>query len=458
VSVRINKTSTLKRFPRGDAVINIMEAALLAVEPAAAVRRFVQRQGNFLTVADQVLDLSRVHRVRLVGAGKAGYPMAVALSAILGEKLHDGVVVVKEGYLGEAQLAPLIQFIQAGHPIPDQRGVQASIQVEAFLADSQADDLVIALISGGGSALLTAPAAGVTLEEIQQLTTALLACGANISEINTLRKHLERLKGGGLARLCAPAALIALVLSDVVGDPLDVIASGPTVPDPTTFRDALYILDCYHLFENIPATILERLRRGASGELVETPKPGEAIFDRVKNVIIGNNFLAAQAAMQAAAAEDMGAYLLTTDLQGEACQVGEELAGSLRLATTTGYALPRPVCLVAGGETTVTIGDLSTAGKGGRNLELALAAVEHLAGLPDVLLATLATDGGDGSTDAAGAVVSGETLSRARLKGLQPGDYLRRHDSYTFFATLGDLLKPGPTQTNVNDLVFLFAI
>jgi len=290
---------------------------------------------------------------------------------------------------------------------------------------------------------------------MQALTRELLACGASINEINTLRKHLDQVKGGGLARMAQPAALATLVLSDVVGDPLDVIASGPTVPDPTTFADAYAILERYGIVERIPPPIVAHLCRGIAGAVAETPKAGDALFERVQNLIIGSNRQAAEGALEAAQAEGFNAMLLTTYLQGEAREVGRVLAALAREIAATGRPVSRPACVVAGGETTVTLrGD----GMGGRNQELALATAADLAGLRDVLLVTLATDGGDGPTDAAGAVVTGATLDQARGLGLDPAAQLARNDAYPFFAALGDLLRPGPTQTNVNDLTFVFAL
>jgi hydroxypyruvate reductase len=288
----------------------------------------------------------------------------------------------------------------------------------------------------------------VTLSDLQALTSSLLACGASVDEINILRRHLDRLKGGGLARLASPARVVSLILSDVVGNPLEAIASGPTATDPTTCADALAVLDKYQLLGKVPKTVVSVLRSGR-----ETLKPGDAVFENVDNILIGSNLLAAQAALKQAEVEGFHPYLLRTDLQGEARDVAVELCYTLRWAWQTGDPAPRPACIVAGGETTVTLhGD----GCGGRNTELALASVTELDNFPDVVLVTLATDGEDGQTDAAGAVVTGETFGRAYGLGLVPVEYLHRNDSYTFFAALDDLLKPGPTSTNVNDLIFLF--
>jgi hydroxypyruvate reductase len=379
------------------------------------------------------------------------------------------VIVVKEGHTetkneergtmkkdGASLIAHRSSFtvLEAGHPLPDQRGVDGARRMADLLAQTTEHDLVIALISGGGSALLTLPAPGVTIADMQALTRALLACGASINEINTLRKHLDQLKGGGLARMVHPAALATLVLSDVVGNPLDVIASGPTVPDPTTFADAYAILERYAIVDQIPESILARLRRGVAGEVDETLKPGDPRFDHIQNLVVGSGAQATGAALEAARAAGFNTLLLTTFIQGEAREVGRALAAVARELAATGQPIPRPACVVVGGETTVT---LRGGGKGGRNQELALAAAADLAGLADVALVALATDGGDGPTNAAGAVATGATIERARALGLDPAASLAHNDSYSFFAALGDLLQPGPTQTNVNDLVFIFA-
>lgn len=450
-----SRLSALQGTPWGEAVARILSAALEAVEPGEAVARHLQRRGARLYAAGRQFDLRRYRRVWIVGAGKAGAPMAQRAAAILGDALAGGLVIVKEGHAGApAALPPRLRLLEAGHPIPDARGVAAAQQIADLLAGMTADDLVICLISGGGSALLVSPAPGLALADLQALTAALLACGASIDEINTLRKHLEQLKGGGLARLAHPATLITLILSDVVGDPLEVIASGPTVPDPTTFADAWEVLQRYRLVEALPAALIERLQRGLRGELPETPKPGDPLFAAVHNQIIANNHIAAEAALRQAQSEGFHTLLLTAHLQGEARQAGRFLAAILRQIAASGQPLPRPACLAVGGETTVTlIGD----GLGGRNQELALGAVADLGGLERAALIALATDGGDGPTDAAGAVVTGETLARARRLGLDPRAFLARNDAYHFFDPLGDLIRTGPTQTNVCDLALLFA-
>ncbi len=458
-------TASLRSLPWGERVGRVLAAAIQAVEPGQAVRRFVQRTGDTLLVDGAPLSLTGFRRVYVVGAGKAGAPMAATLAQILGDRLEAGLVIVKEGYGGqgaegaggrpaeEPDIAGRVWVAPGGHPLPDRRGVEATRQIIDLLRTSGEDDLVFCLLSGGGSALLTSPAQGVALEEMQELTSLLLGCGATINEINTLRKHLDEVKGGRLARLAAPSRLITLILSDVVGDPLDIIASGPTVPDPSTYQDAWAVLEKYDLAGKIPASIRDHLEKGTRGALPDTPKATDPVFQRVWNIVIGNNPLAAEAARAAAEAEGFHSQVLTTEMQGEARLAGQAL-GKIARRLAAGDPLPRPACLIAGGETTVT---LRGKGLGGRNQEMALGAVPELAGLRQMLLVTLATDGGDGPTDAAGAVVTGDTLERARALGMDPGEFLVQNDSYHFFAALDDLLKPGPTRTNVNDLALIFA-
>jgi hydroxypyruvate reductase len=332
--------------------------------------------------------------------------------------------------------------------------VAATRAIVELLETTQANDLVICVISGGGSALLTLPAGDISLENMQRTTDALLRSGATINEINVVRKHLDVVKGGGLARLAAPARLLTLVLSDVVGNPLDSIASGPTVGDSSTFADAARVFDHYALWPGLPETVVSRIRRGCAGELPDTPKPGDALFSEAQTRVVGSNLLACEAAAEAASQAGFHTLVLTTFVEGEAREAGRVLAGVLREVDASSHPLPRPACIVAGGETTVTI---RGEGKGGRNQELALAAAFSLRGLERVLLASIGTDGSDGPTDAAGAWVDGATLDRAAELGVDPAASLAANDSYTFFDKVGGLIRTGPTHTNVNDIYLLFA-
>jgi len=446
-------THTLRASPRGEAQARVLAAALSAVEPGEAVRRFLRRSGSQVQIGEQVYEVTPGQRIILVGAGKAAYPMASAAAELLQGLVCAGLVITKDGHAPDLELPGGVLIRESSHPIPDQCGVDAAAELETLLRQAGPGDLVICLISGGGSALMPAPVEGVSLDDLQQVTALLLACGASINQINTLRKHLDRLKGGGLARLAAPARLAALVLSDVIGDPLEIIASGPSVPDPSTYQDCLDILDHYKLREQAPPALRAHLEAGARGQRAETPKPGDPLFASVQTLVVSSNIQAAQAAAAQAAREGYTPLLLTTYLQGEARHAGRFMAALARQIHATGQPLARPACMIAGGETTVT---LSGDGLGGRNQEMALGAVADLDGLAQTVLVTLATDGGDGPTGAAGAVVSGETAARARSAGLSSAASLARNDSYHFFDALGDLLVTGPTRTNVNDLCFLF--
>ncbi len=447
-------TQSMKSPSWGLKVARIMNAAIKSVDPRAAVLANLKLNNLHLELNRETYDLSSYDRIFLVGAGKAGQPMTEAIQEVIGYHLTSGKVIVKEGNSIDNGLTNRIEIIKAGHPIPDQRGVIGAGKIIELLGNTTKNDLVICLISGGGSALMVSPVPGISLDDLRNLTEKLLASGSTINEINTLRKHLDRMKGGQIARYAVPAQLICLILSDVVGDPLDVIASGPTVPDPTTFTDAIAILERYQIRDQIPRSILEHLVLGQEGKIEETPKPGEEIFDRVNNVVVGSNRTATRAALEQAEAEGFNTFVLSNYLQGEASQVGNFLGTILRQVANHNQPLPRPACIIIGGETTVT---LNGNGHGGRNQEVALGAVHELAGLEHIALVALATDGGDGPTDAAGAVVTGETLQHARSLNLEPQSFLERNDSYNFFDPLGDLLIIGPTLTNVNDLAFLFA-
>jgi hydroxypyruvate reductase len=437
--------------------LEILGAALAAVDPLAAVHQALSFDptGNMLVVGGREFPLDPAGKLIVVGAGKAGTPMAQAVAAILGERLSGGIVTVKYGYGPvEAGTAGPIQFREAGHPVLDQAGIAATAEITGWLAGLTERDTVLALISGGGSALLEEPVAGVSLADMQELTAAMLKSGATINQMNAIRKHLSRVKGGQLARLAAPARLIGLLLSDVVGSPLDVIASGPTVPDTTTFQEAWAILQRLGLAGpgNLPESIRRHLQQGLAGLIPETPKPGDRLFERVHTVVVGDNRLAAQAGLAKARQLGFNTLLLSTFIEGEAREVARVLAGVAREVLETGNPVKRPACLIAGGETTVTVrGD----GLGGRNQELGLAAALAIEGLDNVLIVPLATDGGDGPTDAAGAFAGGDTVRQARNHGLDPFDYLQRNDSYHFFEQVGGLLKTGPTNTNVNDLTLI---
>jgi glycerate 2-kinase len=411
----------------------ILAAALEAVDPFQAVQKYLPRLEG---------------RVFGLGIGKAAIPMMDALVERI--PLSGGLAVTK---FGSGLNRESYTVLEGGHPVPDARSVKAGERVLEFVSALDENDTLVCLLSGGGSALVTAP--HVPLEDLQTLTALLLDSGARIDEINTLRRQLDRIKGGGLAR-ATKAKIISLILSDVIGNPLEAIASGPTVPDPTTKEDAWRIVKKYEIEKQVPNPILNILLRAPSPALITgeyaAGDGGTSRIERVQNIIIGDNKLAAQAALEQAEREGFYAEILTNELQGEARAVGRDLAHLLRQDRSN---RTRPSCLIAGGEPTVKV---IGKGKGGRNQELALAALPLVDGLQDVILVALATDGDDGPTDAAGAVATGESARRAQLLALDPVDHLSRNDAYPFFEALDDLLKTGPTGTNVNDLIFLFAI
>ena len=440
---------------------DIFQAALAAADPSAAVERHLAR-----------IDFSRFQNIFVIGAGKAGASMARACEQALG--LHKaaksnpakpakhqpiwpavghalvcppafsvtGLINVKYGHT-----TPLrrIELNECGHPEPDERGMNGAERIAALAAQAQRGDLVLCLISGGASALLPLPAPPVTLSEKRDLTRLLLAAGADIHEMNAVRKHLSRIKGGELARLAAPARVESLLLSDVVGDNLDVIGSGPTAPDASTFADAAAVLQRYGIWRRAPKSVRVRVDRGLRGEIPETPKPGDPIFRRVRNTVIGSNRLALTAA--AVRARELGyrTLILSSEIVGETREIARMHAAILREAARAGHLVKPPACIISGGETTVT---LTGNGLGGRNQEFALAAALDIAGLPNAVVFSAGTDGTDGPTDAAGAIADGATL----LRNPDARRYLDNHDSYRYFEPLGDLVKTGPTHTNVMDV------
>lgn len=415
--------------------LSIFRAAVQAADPRKTVRAALERE-----------DFSRYRRIFIVGAGKASAAMAQAAEQVLGRRIHGGWINTKDGHL-----APLrrVTLHEASHPVPDARGVEGARRIAEIAAQAQEGDLLVCLISGGGSALLPLPAEPVTLEEKQKTTRLLLACGATIQEINAVRKHLSAIKGGRLARLAQPAHVLALLLSDVVGDPLDVIGSGPAAPDTSTFAAAWAVIEKYGLQGKIPARARRLLEDGLAGRIEETPKPGDACFLRTRNVIVGSNRLAVDAAARKARELGYRPLVLSTTIEGETRDIAAMHAAIAREIVATGRPARPPVCVISGGETTVT---LRGQGKGGRNQEFALAAAIALEGLPGVLAFSAGTDGTDGPTDAAGAMADGATLARAAAAGLDARRALRENDSYPFFQRLGDLVMTGPTGTNVMDV------
>ncbi len=437
-------------LPRRQDVLSVLSAALDAVAPDRLLREALEYDGRTLRCAGQEYDLDQVERVVVVGAGKASAPMARALEEMLGDRIAEGLVVVREGYTVPTER---IELFEAAHPVPDERSVEGARRVLALAEAAGEDDLVICLISGGGSALLVAPPEGVDFGDLQQMTDVLVDSGADITAINAIRKHCSAIKGGRLAEAIAPATALTLVLSDVVGNPLDAIASGPMVADPTSFEDAQRVVERFELADRLPAAIVEHLRRGVEGELTETPKPGHDAFARSQIQIIGDCSTAAVAADNAANDRGFNAAILTTTLEGEAREVGIVAAAIAREVRGHQRPVAAPACLIMAGETTVTV---RGEGTGGRCQELALSAARALADEDGITIASLATDGTDGPTDAAGAIVDGHTVARGADQGLDAADHLDRNDACPFLEATGELITTGPTNTNVNDLVCLF--
>jgi glycerate 2-kinase len=420
--------------------------SLKAVDPFHAIKEQVKLVEDTLWVKRSRYPLKDINRILVIGAGKASARMALAMETILGPRIHKGIVMTKKGYV-----APLkrIELVEGGHPFPDQRSMEGTKRIQKLMSNLDENDLIICLISGGGSALLVSPTPGISLKDKKELTDQLLRCGANIKEINTLRKHISQVKGGRLAQIAYPAHVITLILSDVLGDKIDSIASRPTAPDTTTFSDCLNIIQKYKLKDKIPSSIYDHLKKGAQGKIEETPKPGDPIFKKVRNFIIGSNLQAREAAKQKAEELGFNAVILRRSVYGDTRRAAARHANLAKKIQETSNPISPPACLISGGETTVKV---KGTGLGGRNQEFVLAGATKIAGLENVVILSAGTDGTDGPTDAAGAICDGKTIERALQKGLDPKEYLNNNDSYHFFQKLGDLLKTGPTNTNVMDI------
>ncbi len=431
---------------------SIFNAGVAAVAPDTAVKKCCKRKGKYLYIDDHNYDLSHYQSIYVIGAGKASAPMAKALEELIGDNISDGLINVKY-----AHTEPLnsVQIVEAGHPIPDQNGEQGARLIVEIAKRATENDLVLCVISGGGSALLPLASAGLTLKDKQDTTDILLACGASIHEINTLRKHMSAVKGGRLAEAIYPATCVSLILSDVIGDDLDTIASGPTVPDSTLFSNCMDIIHKYDIGDHIPLNVLQHIQSGANGNIEDTPKSGDPIFDKSNNLIIGSNIEAILAAKHAA--EELGYHciVLSSLIEGETRDVAQVHTAIAREILKTGHPIDPPACILSGGETTVT---LQGGGLGGRNQEFALAAALDIIGCNNIVVLSGGTDGTDGPTDAAGAVVDSQTLKRAISAKLDPMVFLNNNDSYPFFEKLGDLLITGPTKTNVMDLRIILVV
>ncbi len=447
----VNGETALNRKARALA-LKSLEAALNAADPRKLVKSKLTLKDSTLTADKYSFDLSKLSHIYVVGGGKASGPMAEALEEVLGNRITKGLVNVPRSCKSKTRA---VLLHEASHPIPDEAGVEGTRRMLEMAEQAEKDDLVVCLISGGGSSLMPLPRGEITISDKKQISSALLKCGATINEINTVRKHISDFKGGWLAKKAYPATILNLILSDVVGDPLDFIASGPTVPDSTTFSDAIGILMKHALWDKTPEAIRKVLSDGEKGDIPETPKIGDDAFKRVFNVVIGNSRLACLAACNALKAEGLNTVLLTATMEGEARHVAVLLASVGREVIASGNPASKPAGIVSGGETAVTV---VGKGLGSRNQEIALAAGLKIRGLDGVVVASLSTDGVDGPTDAAGAISDSRTVARASGLGMRPEEFLAENDSYHFFEKLGDLLVTGPTGTNVNDISVIVVV
>jgi hydroxypyruvate reductase len=423
----------------------LFTAAVAAVDPRLLIRHSIAIEGSRLLVqaGETRGTFPLPDRVFVVGAGKGAGLLALELETVLGERLAGGVVVIPQG---QTTALHRVAIVHGEHPLPGPGSIVGAEQIAALLSRKRPSDLVCFCLTGGASSLLVSPAPGLTLENKLAVNRLLLDSGAPIHAVNTVRKHLSQIKGGGLARWVFPATLVSFILSDVIGDDLSTIGSGPTVADPSTFQDAWGILEEYDLLGRVPPAALSRLRQGRAGVVQETPKPGAAVFARVHNFLLGSNRLALTAA--AAAAQRLGftSHLVPQPVVGDTTDAACEFARTLRVLLPT---VQTPTCILAGGETTVHV---TGRGKGGRNQEFALVVAQELGGEANWALLSAGTDGIDGPTDAAGAFVDGQSITRAKAQGLDPQTALKENDAYSFFAALSDLFMPGPTGTNVMDI------
>lgn len=442
------KAHVMNRTDNRKMATEIFYSGLKAVDPYDLVKIYADKiRSTYIN--------GNCNRLIVIGFGKAACPMAMALEDGLGDIIDTGFVITKYGHMerqktedGRQKLK--IKAFEAGHPLPDENGVKGTEKIIKLLENTDEETFVVCLISGGGSALLVSPYNNIPLVEKQEVTNLLLRAGANINELNTVRKHISKVKGGRLAEIASPAQVISLILSDVIDDKLDVIASGPMSPDTTTYADALKILEKYGVMDQAPKIILKIIQEGAKGLIRETPKEGDKIFNSVENIIIGSSRTALDAAKMKA--EELGFHteIISSGLTGEARDVGKWLAEEVRKRGSAEVQNnKKPLCLISGGETTVTV---KGSGRGGRNMELALSFAMDMEGVGGVTLLSAGTDGTDGPTDAAGAIVDGETIKTASSMGIDHEEYLRNNDSYNFFKKSGGLFITGPTGTNVMDI------
>ncbi|MBI5643699.1 MAG: glycerate kinase [Deltaproteobacteria bacterium] len=429
----------------------IFLSALEAASPYEAVKKNVRLSSSKgrdrLDIGPLSFDPNKFKRIYVIGAGKASCGMARAVEEALGRRLTGGSVVTRYGY-GERLKG--VQVIEAGHPIPDRNGIMGAIELTRIAEHAWPEDLVICLISGGASALLPAPVPGVTLRDKQRATRLLIESGATIHEINAVRKHISMIKGGHLLKAASPARVVSLIISDVVGDDISSIASGPTAPDSTTYMDAISVLKKYKIASRVPAAVIKHLKNGVRGTVEETPKPGDKIFAGCDNLIVADNGASLEAAKKKAVSLGYKTLILSSSVTGHSRDTADFLCAVIREIKKSGNPVGPPACILLGGETTV---ELKGKGLGGRMQEFALAAALRLGAMEGVTLLAAGTDGTDGPTDAAGAFADSKTLKKARQAGMDPSEFLENNDSHTFFKEVGGLFKTGPTGTNVMDVI-----
>src|SRR5437867_7718530 len=451
VRARTQRRRELDKLHRD--VLHAMNAALAAADPARIIREHLKLTGSILHVDKLQYPLKDYRRIFVIGGGKASGYMAEDIEKLLGNWITRGLVIIPD-YLRPTPRSRRIGYHPATHPIPTRKGVDGVLAMLRLVDDISRDDLVIVLVSGGGSALMPLPVERINLNDEAKVTSLLLRSGASIEEINTVRKHLSQVKGGRLAGRLYPATVLTLIISDVVGDKIDTIASGPTTPDSTTYHDVELVLKKYDLWFQIPKNARRIITHGLSGSIPETPKQKDKVFRRVQNVIVGNNRASCLAAASAMTKAGYRTQVVSIQITGEAREAGRIFGSIVRDIRENSLPFAPPAALIAGGETTVTV---RGNGKGGRNQELALAAAASIAGYERIVVGSIATDGVDGPTDAAGAIADGTTVKRGKRLGMDAEDYLRKNDSYNYFRRLGDLTMTGPTATNVDDIMIIVA-
>lgn len=431
-----------------EAAVEIFFAGLRAMEPDVCMHEHINLSGSLFEIRGKTYNLDKFKDIYIVGFGKVSGLMAVILEELLEERIKAGIVNVQYGYNAPCRI---VKVNMAGHPFPDESGLKGTTEIVRLLEEADEKDLVICLISGGGSALFELPCDGITLGEIREVTGLLLKSGARIDEVNTIRKHISKVKGGRFVKICK-ARIISLIVSDVVDDRLDTIASGPTSPDYSTFFDCERILKKYGLFQNIPAPVRVHIQKGLDGKIEDTPRVADKIFDKVHNVIIGNNRMSLKASYKKAVELGYNTVILSSCISGEAREIAKIYGAIAKEIHQSGNPIKRPACIIAGGETTVTV---RGNGKGGRNQEFVLSAAMEIKGLHNTVILSAGTDGIDGTTDAAGAIADGFTAMRASRMAIDPEAYLHDNNSYSFFKGLNDLIITGPTKTNVMDIMLL---